>query len=198
MEESSAKGNFSGQFPTKPCVNPRNLSYKTQLNACNSFMVSKGASNMNSCQEHDNNNRSLNAISCLRNGKMLPNIFGKKQKRLEQGEEKNQISEKEVVDSEVNPEVTEEREIKEERLIPFPNALTSNEKKTENSHLLDVFKNTTITIPLTDAIQYIPTYGKFVKELCTSSRKKRTKLSENVSSILLHSLPEKKKDPGAP
>ena len=41
LEESSAKGNFSGQFPTKPCVNPRNLSYnnKTQVNACNSFIV---------------------------------------------------------------------------------------------------------------------------------------------------------------
>ena len=76
---------------------------------------------------------------------------------------------------------------KEERSIPFPNALTSTEKKTENSHLLDVFRNTNITIPLTNAIQYIPTYGKFVKDLCTS-RKKRIKLSENVSSILLHSL----------
>ena len=55
LEESSAKGNFLGQFLTKPCVNPRNLSYKnkTQLNACNSFMVSKSANNMNSCQEHD-------------------------------------------------------------------------------------------------------------------------------------------------
>ena len=129
---------------------------------------------------------------------MLPNIIGKKQKRLEQEEEKNQTSLKEVLDSEVIPELREEREKKEERLIPFPNALTSNEKKTENSHLLDVFRNTNITIPLTEAIQYIPTYDKFVKDLCTSSRKKRIKHSENVNSILLHSLPEKQKDPGAP
>ena len=89
LEESSTKGNFSGQFPTKPHVNPRNLSYnKTQLNACNPFMVLKSANNIVSCQEHDETNRSLNAISCLRNGKMLPNITGKKQKRLEQGEKK--------------------------------------------------------------------------------------------------------------
>ena len=32
---------------------------------------------------------------------MLPNIIGKRQKRLEQGEEKNQTSEKEVLDSEL-------------------------------------------------------------------------------------------------
>ena len=76
--------------------------------------------------------------------------------------------------------------------------MTSNEKKAEKSHLLDVFKNTTITIPLTNAIQYIPTYGKFVTELCSSSRKKRIKLFENVSSFILHSLPEKQKDPRAP
>ena len=85
---------------------------------------------MNSCQEHDKTNRSLNDIKCLRNGKMLPNIIGKKQKRLEQEEEKTQTSVKEVLDSEVIPELREEREKKEERLIPFPNALTSNEKKT--------------------------------------------------------------------
>ena len=92
--------------------------------------------------------------------------------------------------SKIVAELREEREKKEERLIPFPNALTSNDKKMENSHLLDVFKNTTITIPLTDTIQYIPTYGKFGKELCTS-QKRRIKLSENVSSIILHSLPKK-------
>ena len=132
LEESSAKGNFSGQFPTKPCVNPRNLSYNniTQLNTCNSFIVSKNAKNMNFCQEHEKTNRSLNSISCLRNGKMLPNIIGKKQKRLEQEEEKNQTSVKEVLDSEVIPESREEKEKKEERSIPFPNALTSTEKKT--------------------------------------------------------------------
>ena len=57
---------------------------------------------------------------------------------------------------------------------------------------------TSITIPLTDAIRYIPLYGKFVKELCTPSQGKKIRLSENISSILLNSLPEKQKDPGAP
>ena len=87
LEESYAKGKFSGQFPTKPCANPRNLSYnnKTQLNACNSFMVPKSANNMNSFQEHDKTNRSLKAISCLRNGKMLPNIIGKKTEEIRAG-----------------------------------------------------------------------------------------------------------------
>ena len=61
-----------------------------------------------------------------------------------------------------------------------------------------MLKNTSITIPLTDAIRYIPLYGKFVKELCTPSRERRKiKLYENISSIILSSLPEKLQDPGA-
>ena len=61
-----------------------------------------------------------------------------------------------------------------------------------------MLRNTSITIPLTDAIRYIPLYGKFVKELCTPSRERRKiKLSENISSVILNSLPEKLQDPGA-
>ena len=62
-----------------------------------------------------------------------------------------------------------------------------------------MLKNTSITIPLTDAIRYIPLYGKFVKELCTPSRERRKiKLSKNISSIILNSLSEKLQDPGVP
>ena len=76
--------------------------------------------------------------------------------------------------------------------------LLEKKENIENSPLLNILKNTSITIPLTDAIRYIPLYGKFVKELCTPSRGKKNRLSENISSILLNSLPEKQKDPGAP
>ena len=73
-------------------------------------------------------------------------------------------------------------------MIPFPSALVSKKEKTENSSLLEVLKNTSITIPLTDAIRYIPVYGNFVKELCTPSRQRRKiKLSENISSIFKYS-----------
>ena len=54
-------------------------------------------------------------------------------------------------------------------MIPFPSALVSKKEKIDNSSLLEVLKNTSITIPLTDAIRDILLYGKFVKELCTPS-----------------------------
>ena len=84
-------------------------------------------------------------------------------------------------------------------MIPFPGALVSKKEKIDNSSLLEVLKNTSITIPLTNAIRYIPLYGKFVKELCPPSRERRKiKLSENISSIILNSLHEKLQDLGAP
>ena len=57
----------------------------------------------------------------------------------------------------------------------------------------------TITIPLVDVIKHIPSYAKFLKGICTPHRSpKRIQLSKNISSIMMNSLPIKKRDPGAP
>ena len=85
--------------------------------------------------------------------------------------------------------------------MPYPQAL--NRPKAKNSetddNLLEAFKKVTITIPLTEAIKYIPSYAKFLKGICTPHRnRKRIQLSETVSSIMMNSLPVKKRDPGAP
>ena len=46
---------------------------------------------------------------------------------------------------------------------------------------------------------YHPSYAKFIKGICTPHRnRKRIQLSETVSSIMMNSLPVKKRDPGAP
>ena len=96
------------------------------------------------------------------------------------------------------PKLGRANEIGREQLIPFLNAFTQKREDIDNSPLLNILKNTSITIPLTDAIRYIPLYRKFLKELSTPSREKKIRLSENISSILLNSLPEKQRDPGAP
>ena len=60
-------------------------------------------------------------------------------------------------------------------------------------------KETTRNILLGEAIEDIPLFSKYVKELCTLHRRStRIKLSESVSSILLNEIPQKKKDPSAP
>ena len=65
--------------------------------------------------------------------------------------------------------------------------------------LLEAFTQVTITIPLVDSIQHIPSYAKFLKGLSTPTRKpKRIHIGEIISSIMLSTLPRKRRDPGAP
>ncbi|KAL6508897.1 hypothetical protein OROHE_021456 [Orobanche hederae] len=62
-----------------------------------------------------------------------------------------------------------------------------------------IFRKVEINIPLLDALEHIPRYAKFLKELCTSKKKligKQTiKVGENISAVLQKRLPWKCKDP---
>jgi hypothetical protein len=65
-----------------------------------------------------------------------------------------------------------------------------------------VFKQVQINIPFLDAIQQVPSYAKFLKDLVTIKRKtnvpKKAYLIKQVSSIFQCKLPIKYKDPGCP
>ena len=85
--------------------------------------------------------------------------------------------------------------------VPYPQALSKPKAKVSDTdnHLLEAFQKVTITIPLVDAIKRIPSYAKFLKGICIPHRSpKRIQLSENISSIMMNSLPIKKRDPRAP
>ena len=84
--------------------------------------------------------------------------------------------------------------------MPYPQALNRPKAKINETddHLLDAFKKVTITIPLIDVIKHIPSYAKFLKDICTPYRNpRRIQLSETVSSIMMNYLLIKKRDPGA-
>ena len=57
-------------------------------------------------------------------------------------------------------------------------------------------------MPLLDTIQQIPSYAKFLKDMCTKKRKsnvpKKVFLTTNISEILLGPIPVKYKDPDYP
>ena len=59
-----------------------------------------------------------------------------------------------------------------------------------------------VNIPLLDVIKQVPTYAKFLKDLCTIKRglnvSKKSFLTEQVSSIIQCKSPMKYKDPGCP
>ncbi|XP_038982186.1 uncharacterized protein LOC120110674, partial [Phoenix dactylifera] len=87
-------------------------------------------------------------------------------------------------------------------VAPFPQRLLAAKKGIADQEILDIFKQVKINIPLLDAIKQIPSYAKFLKDLCTIKRKlyvqKKAFLTEQVSAILKHNTPPKYKDPGCP
>ena len=85
--------------------------------------------------------------------------------------------------------------------MPYPQLLSQPKVSTNDSDdtLLEAFRQVTITIPLVDVIQHIPSYAMFLKGRCMPTRKpKCIHMSETISSIMLSGLPRKQHDPGAP
>ncbi|KAG5532462.1 hypothetical protein RHGRI_026932 [Rhododendron griersonianum] len=85
---------------------------------------------------------------------------------------------------------------------PFPQRLKAPAHANTNAEIYELFKQVRINIPLVDAVKQIPTYAKFLKDLCTQKRKlnvqKRVFLTEQVSSIIQTNAVPKYKDPGCP
>jgi hypothetical protein len=80
--------------------------------------------------------------------------------------------------------------------------MTKQRKVNHNSEIFETFKQVRINIPLLDAIKHVPSYAKFLKDLCTVKRKLNVKkkifLAEQVSAILQNNNALKYKDPGCP
>jgi hypothetical protein len=85
---------------------------------------------------------------------------------------------------------------------PFPQRLQTIKNLNQNAEIYELFKQVKINIPLLDAIKQVPSYAKFLKDMCTVKRKhnvqKKAFLTESVSSIIQHLTPPKFKDPGCP
>ena len=66
---------------------------------------------------------------------------------------------------------------------------------------MDILKRLQINIPFTEALEQMPTYAKFIKELLTKKRKfndqEIVELEAGCSAIIQKSLPEKSRDPGS-
>ena len=73
-----------------------------------------------------------------------------------------------------------------------------------NNHyeIYELFKQVKLNIPLLDAIKKIPSYAKFLKDLCTVKRKlgvnKEAFMTKQSTSLIWNNLPPKYKDPGSP
>ena len=54
---------------------------------------------------------------------------------------------------------------------PYSHRLRAPKKVSDHSEIYELFKQVKVNIPLLDAIQQIPSYAKFLKDLCTVKRK---------------------------
>ncbi|XP_038887084.1 uncharacterized protein LOC120077260 [Benincasa hispida] len=82
----------------------------------------------------------------------------------------------------------------------FPSRLARPKQEQRNEKLIEMLKKVQINIPFLNAIQQIPRYAKFLKKLCTKKRtgkdREKVVVSENISALLKHNIPEKCRDLG--
>ena len=85
---------------------------------------------------------------------------------------------------------------------PYPHKLRAPKRVNNHSEIYELFKQVKLNIPLLDAIKQIPSYAKFLKDLCTVKRKlgvnKEAFMTEQSTSLIRNNLPPKYKDPGSP
>ena len=78
---------------------------------------------------------------------------------------------------------------------PFPQALRKKKISVNQTEMLEVLRQVKVNIPLLDMIKQVPTYAKFLKDLCTVKRgfsvNKKAFLTEQVSTIIECKTPVK-------
>jgi hypothetical protein len=145
----------------------------------------------------------VQAITTLRSGKQVDNqvAMPKEATEVAKDEENHEKPEKDLGPNSVVP-IAKESPQKFVPKAPFPERLTAHKKGSKFDDILEVFKQVQINIPFLDAIQQVPSYAKFLKDLVTIKRRtnvpKKAFLTEQVSSILQCKIPVKYKDPGCP
>ena len=98
----------------------------------------------------------------------------------------------------------------EDKTAPYPSALETpaaipfGKRGPKMEDMWELFSQVKINIPLVKLIREVPSYAKFLKDLCIQKHKlqkhlpKKVELTEHASSIVSNALPPKLKDPGAP
>ena len=85
---------------------------------------------------------------------------------------------------------------------PFPQALRKKKNYVNQTEMLEVLRQVKFNIPLLYMIKQVPTYAKFLKDLCAVKRSfnvnKKAFLTEQVGAIIECKTTVKYKDPGCP
>ena len=133
----------------------------------------------------------VKAVITLRNGKQVDQPVPKSAKETREEEE-----------VELEHIFIKEDSMKRSMPPPFPQALRGKKKASKQEGILEVLRQVKVNIPLLDMIKQVPTYAKFLKDLCTVKKglgiNKKAFLTEQISSIIQYKTLVKYKDPGSP
>jgi hypothetical protein len=175
-----------GELPSQPVMNPKGL-----------YMI-----------DEETSHQHVQSITTLRSGKLVDNQVGKKKEKHTEVPETLQNDKGKQVTTETSTSTDPSSEIPYVPRDPFPERLKApshfGKQGEKIQAMMEVFKQVKINITLLDAIQQVPTYAKFLKDLCTQKRKsrnhipKKVLLTKQVSSPIQHNTPPKFKDPRAP
>ncbi|XP_015960980.1 uncharacterized protein LOC107484943 [Arachis duranensis] len=159
-------------------------------------------------QPQPNPKGSINAIT-LRSGTKLDEIGVVTTSLSEEAHNEEMGYDVEVMkDEEKNVAQGEEEQLKvkeskwknpleEPMPIPFPTLAKKAKKQEElDPNMVEIFKNVEVTVPFFQAIQQVPKYAKFLKDVCTHKDKiselNKRPVDDSISSL----IPEKCNDPG--
>ena len=91
--------------------------------------------------------------------------------------------------------------VKDNLPIPYPQRLKKHKLDKQFTKFMEVFKKLHINIPFADALEQMPSYVKFMKDILSQKRRladfETVNLTEECSAILQRKLPQKLKDPGS-
>jgi len=189
-----------GKFPSQPVPNP------------------KGQYGINNSSSSTHDQEHVQSITILRSGRQIDNQvktpeFEKTDTSESSQDDHRHDKEKEnltpisihvpVQDPSSSQPIAANRTVKNfVPKAPFPQRLARANKGAQYGDILEIFKQVHINIPFLDAIQQVPTYAKFLKDMVAVKRKtnvpKKAFLTEHASSILQCKYPIKYKDPGCP
>ena len=78
-------------------------------------------------------------------------------------------------------------------IVPFLNRPKNNKQNAHMDKIIEIFNQVKINVPLLDAIQQVPSYAKFLKDMRTKKRKtnvtKKVFLTTNISELLSGLIP---------
>jgi len=135
-----------------------------------------------------------------------------KQKEIKEKEEKekmlkNEKQKEKVVEiekkkgkSEANSEKKKEATPIECNEVPYPLVPSWEDKERHLARFLDIFKKLEITLPFKEALQQMPLYANFFKDMLTKKNwyihSDKIVVEGNCSVVIQRILPPKHKDPG--